>query len=246
MYQIALILLIIIFIKLYKKQEYFSNPKLHGSFYINLDRQVDRKKYMEKQFENNHVKCKRFSAFDKKILSKEKILEMKNNSIIDKKHNVSKNKLGTIACLVSHTELYKKIKKEYNGGTFLIFEDDCKILPNFNKKLNNVLNNLPEDWDMIWLGYNKIKGYKYNELFYKPYAGKHYGYNSQHHCYLLNYKFIPKLLNILLPVKQDFNTKDTVLRVHFDDFNPYFLNERLAVQDQEEFPTSERTGGRNG
>ena len=36
MYQIALILLIIIFFKLYKKQEYFSNPKLHGSFYINV------------------------------------------------------------------------------------------------------------------------------------------------------------------------------------------------------------------
>ena len=82
-----------------------------------MDRQVDRK-YMENQFKNNNIKCKRFSAFDKKILTKEEILKMKNNNIIDKKHNVSRNKLGTIACLVSHTELYKKIKKEYNGGFF--------------------------------------------------------------------------------------------------------------------------------
>ena len=97
---------------------------------------------------------------------------------------------------------------------------------------------------MIWLGYNKIKGYKHNQLFYKPYSRKTLWYNSQHHCYLLNYKFIPKL-NILLPIQQDFNTKDTVLRVHFDDFNA-FLNERLAVQDQNEFPISERTGWKNG
>ena len=99
---------------------------------------------------------------------------------------------------------------------------------------------------MIWLGYNKIKGKKYDDNFYIPKNGIIWHYNSQHHCYLLNYKFIPKLLDILLPIKKNFNTKDTVLRANFYKFNAYFLKEKLAVQDMEEFPTSERTGGKNG
>ena len=99
---------------------------------------------------------------------------------------------------------------------------------------------------MIWLGYNKIKGGKYDDNFYIPKSGLIWHHNSQHHCYLLNYKFIPQLIKILLPIKQKFNTKDTVLRVNFDKFKPFFLKERLAVQDMEEFPTSERTGGKNG
>ena len=76
-----------------------------------MDRQVDRKNYMEKQFKKNNLNCKRFSAFDKKIMSQQQILKMKNSNIIDKKHNVPNNKLGTVACLVSHTELYKKIQE---------------------------------------------------------------------------------------------------------------------------------------
>ena len=40
--------------------------------------------------------------------------------------------------------------------------------------------------------------------------------------------------------------KDTVLKMNFDKFNPYFLYKRLAVQDMEEFPISDRTGERNG
>ena len=99
---------------------------------------------------------------------------------------------------------------------------------------------------MIWLGYNKIKGKRYDKNFYIPDSGLIWHHNSQHHCYLLNYKFIPQLIEILMPIKQNFNTKDTVLRVNFHKFKPFFLRERLAVQDMEEFPTSERTGGKNG
>ena len=32
---------------------------------------------MENQFKNNNIKCQRFSAFDKKILTKEEILNEK-------------------------------------------------------------------------------------------------------------------------------------------------------------------------
>ena len=244
-----IILLIILFVilNLGSNIENFDNPnKITAAYFINLDRQEDRRIYMEKQFKDNNINCKKFSAFDKKLLDENKINEMKKNNILDNNHNLKENKLGSVACLVSHTELYKKIYKEYDGGIFLIFEDDCKILPDFNKKLDYYLARLPKDWDMIWLGYNKIKGKKYDDNFYIPKQGYHVGCNSQHHCYLLNYDFIPKIIKILLPIKSNFRNKDQILRYNFDKFKAFFLKERLAVQDMEEFPTSERTGGKNG
>ena len=100
---------------------------------------------------------------------------------------------------------------------------------------------------MIWLGYNKIKGTKISSHYFKPEVGFHVGYNSQHHCYLIRNKGISKLLNIIFPVKSNFNTKDTVLRRNFHKFNAYFYKERLrTVQDIDEFPISERTGNKNG
>ena len=244
---ILILIVLFIFLNLHSKIENFENQnKITASYFINLDRQDDRRKYMEEQFRENNINCKKFSAFDKKLLNKNKIEEMKKNNILDINHNPKPHKLGSIACLVSHVNLYKKIYEEYNGGIFLIFEDDCKILPDFNKKLDYYLARLPEDWDMIWLGYNKIKGKRYDENFYIPDSGLIWHHNSQHHCYLLNYKFIPQLIKILMPIKQNFNTNDTVLRVNFHKFKPFFLRERLAVQDMEEFPTSERTGGKNG
>ena len=94
-----------------------------------------------------------------------------------------------------------------------------------------------------WL---KSKGEKVNSYFYKPPAGFNNGHNSQHHCYLVNKKGAKKVLKILFPVKKNFLNKDTILKMNFDKFNPYFLYKRLAVQDMEEFPISDRTGQKNG
>nr|QDY51826.1 glycosyltransferase family 25 [Mimiviridae sp. ChoanoV1] len=244
MYQIALILIIIIFIKLYKKQEYFSNNKLHGSFFINVNRHTKRKLYMEKQFKINNIKCQRFSALDKNKIDNNFLLNLKKDLKLND-IETNKKKKGSIACLLSHTYLWDKI---YNlsGDTYLIFEDDCKILPNFNKKLNYYLKRLPKKWDLIWLGYNNIKGEKYDDNFYIPKQGFFIGHNSQQHCYLINRKSVPKIKKILFPIPKNFKNKDQIFRLNFNKINAYFLNERLAVQDQNEFPTSERTGGKNG
>lgn len=221
------------------------NSLLTASYFINLDRQHERREYMEAQFKDHGIDCRRFSAFDKKLLSDTKLNEMKMNNVLHKNYNPRPNN-GSIACLISHVNLYKQIYEEYDGGIFLVFEDDCKILPDFSEKLNNYLERLPEEWDMIWLGYNKIKGERYDDNFYIPLSGNNIGYNSQHHCYLLHYNFIPKIIEILLPLTSNFKTKDKKLRYNFDKFKAFFLRERLAVQDMQHFPISERTGRKNG
>ena len=58
---------------------------------------------------------------------------------------------GQIGCSLSHVKLYELIAKS-NWGKVLILEDDCV----FNNEINNVdlyLNQLPENWGMVYLGW---------------------------------------------------------------------------------------------
>ena len=50
---------------------------------------------------------------------------------------------------------------------------------------------------------------------------------------------IDKLLNILLPI-DSFLPKDSKIRISFDQFNAYFVKEKLAIQNRQKFPKSER------
>ena len=229
-----------------------TNNTVNKIFYINLERHIDRRRYMEKQFKNNNLNVVRYNAFDKNRTDDNYLDNMIKNNLLEGKSVIKrKKKQGSLACLISHTELWRKILTNNininnNSDYYLIFEDDCKILPKFNEKLKFYLKHIPNDADMVWLGYNRIKGKKVNEYFYKPYQGWNKGFNSQHHCYLVNKKGIKKLLKIIIPLKYSFHTKDTLIKMNFDKFNPYFLREKLAVQDLEEFPISDRTGMRNG
>ena len=216
-------------------------------FYINLDRNPERREYMEKQFKKHNLIVKRYSAFDKKLLNINKLYELQKTKFIECAETIKKRKKeGSLACLMSHVKVWEKNYNDNNINYVLIFEDDCKILPNFKNKLKTALDNAPDNWDMIWLGYNKVKGDKISDFFYRPYKGRNIGYNSQHHCYLVKRKSIPKMISIITPVKQTSGTKDMTLKTNFDKFNAYFYKEKLAVQDVEKFSKSERTGGKNG
>ena len=235
------------------KREHFNNVrttnKIYKMYFINLDRHPDRRKYMLEQFDREKMSVNRFKAFDKKLIDEQYLDNLVNNKMLDTKENIIKKKQqGSLACLTSHTNLYKEILNDGKdiNNIYLIFEDDCKLIPNFLNEVNKYIQHLPEDWDMVWLGYNNVKGEKVNSYFYKPPAGFNNGHNSQHHCYLVNKKGAKKVLKILFPVKKNFLNKDTILKMNFDKFNPYFLYKRLAVQDMEEFPISDRTGQKNG
>jgi GR25 family glycosyltransferase involved in LPS biosynthesis len=243
------------------------NKKYQKAYYINLNRHNDRREYMLKQFKHNNIEVKRFHAIDKNIIDQKFLNNLiKREKLVVKENMIKRKKEGSIACLLSHCSLWENIYNLNDNNLndnnlndnnlnhnnlnhnkyYLIFEDDCRILPNFNSKLDYYFDYIPKDADMVWLGYNKVKGEKINKHFYKPFVGFINGYNTQHHCYLINKKSIPKILEILFPIKSNFLNKDTVLRNNFDKFNAYFLEEKLAVQDMDEFPISERTGKRNG
>ena len=143
-----------------------------------------------------------------------------------------------MACLLTHCGLWEKLKQSHNKN-FLIFEDDCHILPDFKEKAKRYLKEVPDDWDMIWLGHGKLKGRKISKNVLVPENNPGAGYNALHHCYMIKKSSIDKILNIIFPLKENIS-KDSIIRKNFDKFNAYFIVESLASQDRVNFRVSER------
>jgi glycosyl transferase family 25 len=98
-----------------------------------------------------------FYGKDKNDLSREFLLENysydpnKSLSIVKKFPSLN---VGEIACALSHRSIYEEMVKN-SWGSVLIFEDD--VLPAWAHitSLIPTINELPEDWGLIYLGYLK-------------------------------------------------------------------------------------------
>jgi GR25 family glycosyltransferase involved in LPS biosynthesis len=93
---------------------------------INLDRRTDRMEKLAPQLEKLDIQYKRFSAVDGKKLDIDPI----------------------VAGLRSHLQVMKQIA----GQRVLILEDDALFVEDFNEKFEKVMQTLPEDWDIFYLG----------------------------------------------------------------------------------------------
>jgi glycosyl transferase family 25 len=66
-----------------------------------------------------------------------------------------KMKIGELACALGHQSIYKDII-ENNYTKVLILEDDvvtCDLY--FTSYLNDILNNIPDDWELVYFDYLK-------------------------------------------------------------------------------------------
>ena len=64
---------------------------------------------------------------------------------------------GHYGCFLSHKSLLKRRE------TMLVFEDDCLLNPNWENLLVDAMSELPEDWDMLYLGGWKTQVSPYSE-----------------------------------------------------------------------------------
>jgi GR25 family glycosyltransferase involved in LPS biosynthesis len=93
---------------------------------INLDRRTDRMEKLVPQLEKLDIQYKRFSAVDAKKLDIDPV----------------------VAGLRSHLQVMKQVA----GQRVLILEDDAQFVEDFNEKFEKVMQTLPKDWDIFYLG----------------------------------------------------------------------------------------------
>jgi len=103
--------------------------------------------------------------------------------------SIGKNIDRYIGCGLAHMEGFK-IAGELNENV-LMFEDDVEFLPGFRENVQAAIDELPDDWDMFYLGANVCKKiYRVS-----PHIGK-LTHAQATHAYGINKRFIPKLLEM--------------------------------------------------
>lgn len=185
-------------------------------FLINLEHRYDRLKHFENENKNYNLDVSIVCAYDKKDIDR-KDFDIKAYRSLSK---------GEIACYLSHYKCLQKASTELT----LVLEDDVKFKPDFKMKLRNVLDNVPSNFDIIFLGGTKTwwQSYadsigqiqEYNSLFYKV-NGHFYGAEA----YIVSERAREKLLDNKFPINGPFDVKLCLL-----DMQVYCLRNPIAFQ----------------
>jgi len=220
------------------KDETFNSIK---KYYINLDRSIERKESVEKEFELYKIgNFERVEACDgKKIDSTKKgsFGDLEFENINDKK--ISKN---AISCTCSHL---KAIKKAYDDMEELaiIMEDDIKFtpMPYWENKLSEIIENLPEDLEILQLtkgvyisGLNDFIKVKFQEIPKNQeikFRNKKETYCCG--CYLIRRNGMKKIIdNFFIDDKIVLNLKNVKIDIGILDYmKTYYLEHNLFLLD---------------
>lgn len=106
-------------------------------YVLNLKERVDRKEHITKELEK--INCDSYILFE----------SVNGKSI----NNPTKLKSGMYGLIMTYIKLYEEWKK-HKTENILIIEDDCIFLENFNDNLKLYIDNVPDNWDMLYFGGN--------------------------------------------------------------------------------------------
>lgn len=123
-------------------------------FVISLERSKDRRDIFD-HYNSKYIKYTYHNAVDGKTLA----IDQLDPSIFKKDSKNYSN--GAIGCALSHLQLWDKCIEL--DKPIIIMEDDAIVSRDFNKHVNNLMNNLvPKKWDIIQLNYNFDSVLSYN------------------------------------------------------------------------------------
>lgn len=141
------------------------NNYVDNVYLINMDKDIDRLNKVKKECDIVDIKFERFPGI--------KITDLSKN-ILDKYIPKKVQKYGTngmMGCGLSHLFLWQDaLNKNYKN--ILVLEDDVFFTDDFNEYFKNVIEELPKDYDILYLGYkdticNPPKDTSFNYI-YKP------------------------------------------------------------------------------
>ena len=200
--------------------------------YINSKNRPDRLINMKKRIAKLGLDIERFEAIlggkleHSKLSFKGKLKPMNN---------------GEIGCFISHTTIYQKIKD--NGWKHtLILEDDALFCDDFLNVLSGLEKQLPEDWDMFFLGQwnydhldnggNEIGGEKH-ALKERITDNEKYNLYKANRCWLTHaYAVNLKSIDYLIDNTKDlYSSIDNVLADIQHKLNVYAVHPNIIKQD---------------
>lgn len=135
---------------------------------------------------------------------------------------------GSLGTLLSHVHVWEKIADDPQCEFGLVFEDDAVFSKHFKAQLEGIPSgDVPEDWDMLWLGWHKLDCDPINEVVGTPRKTRGKSVNSGHFAYMIKSSSVEKMKALLLPYNNR-RSKDVLLRQNFDGFGAYFLLDKIV------------------
>ena len=124
---------------------------------INLNRRTDRLEQFDKQAKALGIQYERLQAIE-----------------------AADARLG---CKLSHMAAISK----YDSDVVFIFEDDAVFVDDFEKKFQEAMNSVPNDWHMLYLGAHLLEKQRVNDQWYRSLAC------SSTHAYAVRRDIVPKI-----------------------------------------------------
>jgi glycosyl transferase family 25 len=110
-------------------------------FVIHYKKLMKRKHCIIRQFNTYNIKNYEFIEIDRDELT---------NEHMNKFEGIPRSNKAGMAISLSHYYAYKEIAEKYDNA--LILEDDAIFSDNFMESLSKYLTELPEDYDMLFIG----------------------------------------------------------------------------------------------
>lgn len=151
-------------------------------FCINLDSRLDRWESAKTQFDKHNLDVERISAIKGSDLNLDWPPEIKE---------------GAVGCSLSHLFTIK-MAKQMNLSNYLVFEDDIEFDENFNEKFSNIYENeVPFDWDMLYLGGQHFHGMNLTQVSEHVFKCE---YTLAAHSVAFKYKIYDRFINSLIDI----------------------------------------------
>jgi GR25 family glycosyltransferase involved in LPS biosynthesis len=197
---------------------------------VNLDCDRERYENAEIQFKKHNLNVERFSGINGPEIKVEDY-----PGIIEKNSWLLKNKCGSTGCYLSHIKIWDQILADDSINIALILEDDIILNSDFNNKFLNYYKQVPDNWELLYLGTGKMIGKNINTKVMKPKIGNHIGHNNGTFGYMIKKSAIPKIKKLILPI--DHKTIDYVIRSNFNKIKAYFFTNNLVRHNYNFTPT---------
>ena len=232
---ITILSMFVLYIMIKKKIEYNkTKSSIFSKIYlINLVRRPDRLKNFLTYFNASDMKnfsLTKFDAIDGTKLDQNNIplselataelQQLKTTGFRTKHYQLT---MGAIGCYLSHVKVWEHILK-HDNEIVLVLEDDAKLPENFLSEVNDNVKYIPNDWDIILLGYLCKKCYEFQKY-------KEVERFQLTHAYLIKKTAIVKMMNsnTLFPITQQI---DALMSELSSIINIYSLKKKIVPQFQ--------------
>lgn len=185
----------------------------------------ERKKYVQNVVSEYNIDLHWILDYDKEVLNQEELSKKFPFLFSDK--NGKKLSVAEISLVMKHYYAFQDTVSN-NYDNVVVFEDDIILCEDFGKKIDSYINQLPDDYDILWIGTCcNLHSPQLNPNL-NVYLNRHGSRCT--HAYVISSQGCKKLLdffhNIYQPIDWYFNTAVRTLNM-----NNYWAEPPLSIQD---------------